>query len=140
VTDYNPGISPERVFWTRPIPDSSLEISEDEVVVRVTDLPVPNYFNYANALLNTLDPPPDPPPFPPVPPVPALVSFEVRWSGVTRRVTVRDTKNHFAGEFFESGATCEWESLDETGFRFRSDPAHKSINLFGVERNGIFFP
>jgi hypothetical protein len=75
-------------------------------------------------------------------PVPATVSFDIRWSGVTRRVKVRDKKNGFAGQFVETGATIEWSSK-ETGFTFQSDAAKTSKSVYAVighERNGVFFP
>lgn len=137
MSDYNPGITRERVFWTLPIDDDSVEIDDGGICLCVEDLPMPNYFDYENSLLNQLlDPPAKG-----IPPVPARVSFECVWRGVTRRVRVRDKANGFAGEFFETGATCAW-SARQRGFRFASDPARTSTTvaaLVGHERNGIFF-
>lgn len=83
------------------------------------------------------------------PGVPAIVSFETRWSGVTRKVKVRDATNGFAGRFLETGTTMTWSSSqksqvgDPNGFTFVSDPAKTTKTNFaeiGHERNGVFFP
>ena len=73
--------------------------------------------------------------------IPARVSFHIRWHGVKKRDRIRDTKNHFTGNFIEDTATIRW-SVREEGFRFVSDPAHTSTTVFaeiGRERNGVFF-
>ena len=75
------------------------------------------------------------------PSVPADVSYRIRWSGVTDRVTVRDDTNQFVGNFIEDTATVSWSSKQK-GFKFVSDPASTSTSLFaeiGRERNGVFF-
>ena len=82
------------------------------------------------------------------PGVPATVSFEINWSGVTRKVKVRDAKNGFAGRFLETGATMTWSASQKKqfdspdGFTFVSDAAKTTITHFaqiGHERNGVFF-
>jgi len=75
------------------------------------------------------------------PPILASVSFELRWSGVSKRVHTRDATNHFVGDYIEDTATIHWEA-EEDGFHFVSDPAHTSTTVFaeiGSERNGAFF-
>ena len=83
------------------------------------------------------------------PGVPATVSFEINWSGVTRKVKVRDAKNGFAGRFLETGATMTWSASQKSqfggnthGFTFVSDAARTTKTNFaeiGHERNGVFF-
>jgi hypothetical protein len=82
------------------------------------------------------------------PGVPATVSFEINWSGVTRKVKVRDAKVGFAGRFLETGATMTWSASQKSqlgskvGFEFVSDPAKTTKTAFaeiGRERNGVFF-
>ena len=91
-----------------------------------------DYFNIPNALGFA------PPPL--VPPVPASVSFELRWSGVIKRVHTRDETNHFVGDYIEDTATIHWLAKEQ-GFHFVTDQA-PSTTLFaeiGSERNGAFF-
>jgi hypothetical protein len=82
------------------------------------------------------------------PGVPATVSFDVEWSGVKRKVKVRDAKVGFAGLFKETGATMTWSASQKKqfdspdGFTFVSDAAKTTITHFaqiGHERNGVFF-
>lgn len=97
--------------------------------VKASRADVEDYFNIPNALLG------------PTPPIPASVSFELRWSGVTKRVHLRDETNHFVGDYIEDMATLRWSAKEE-GFHFVSDPANTSTTVFaeiGSERNGVFF-
>jgi len=75
------------------------------------------------------------------PSVPATISYDVRWSGPGKPVSINDAKNGFAGEFLENAATVS-ASATRQGFQFVSDPAATSKSVFAVlgrERNGIFF-
>jgi hypothetical protein len=82
------------------------------------------------------------------PGVDATVSLEINWSGVTRKVKVRDAKVGFAGRFLETGATMTWSASQKSqlgsknGFEFVSDAAKTTKTNFaqiGHERNGVFF-
>ena len=75
------------------------------------------------------------------PSVPANVSFDIRWHSVQKRVHLRDTKNHFVGDYIQDKATIQW-TAERKGFTFVSDPASTSFTNFaeiGHERNGVFF-
>jgi hypothetical protein len=120
------------VFWTvRIAPDAvKVHLGDGTASLRLTDFKVFDDHNFQNSIKGDG-----------AKPVPATVSFDVRWSGVTRRVKVRDQKNGYAGKFVENTATVEW-SAKETGFAFTSDPAKTSKSVFAVighERNGVFF-
>jgi hypothetical protein len=94
-------------------------------------LPIEDYSNVPNALHRGAT----------KPPVPATVSFRIRWSGVKKKVSVRNADQRFEGRFIENRATIEW-SASESGFTFASDPAPTTSNEFseiGQERNGTFF-
>ncbi len=96
---------------------------------QLTNLPLGDYTTIGNALSNGAA-------------VAATVSFNIQWSGVNRRVRVRDTVNGFAGEFVENTSNIAW-SATEAGFTFVSDPASTSTSKFAVigqEHNGVFFP
>jgi hypothetical protein len=132
--DFNPHIASNGVFWTVPVePDAvKVNLGKGTASLRLTDFKVFDDHNLKNSLSGapyTLQP------------VPATVSFDVRWSGVTRRVKVRDQKLGYAGKFIEDTATIEW-SASEKGFTFKSDAAKTSTSVFAVighERNGVFF-
>jgi hypothetical protein len=122
------------VFWTIPIPAAGVEVNlgKGTASLRLTDVKVFDDHNLLNSLSGapyTLEP------------VPATVSFDIRWSGVTRRVKVRDQKLGYAGQFIEDTASIEW-SAKEKGFTFKSDAAKTSTSVsavIGHERNGVFF-
>ena len=74
-------------------------------------------------------------------------SVEIEWRGVTKSfLGVHDTKNHFAGDFFQIGhvtiaVTATTPKSTGHGFRFVSNPATTKVNYaqIGSERNGVFF-
>ncbi len=130
VHDFNPGITPSGLFWVIRIPDESVEVNLDEVEASMDlgDLDIEDYHDIVNAVHDG-------------PSVPANVSYHIRWSGLTKRVPVRDEKNEFVGNFIEDTATIRWSARTEH-FKFVSDPENTSTTLFaeiGNERNGEFF-
>lgn len=75
------------------------------------------------------------------PSVPATVSFNVQWAGVIRRLRIANETDGFAGFFIEDRVQAEC-SAEQEGFRFISDPASTTQNVYSVigrERNGVFF-
>jgi hypothetical protein len=133
VHSYDPGIAPNGLFWTIPIPDDSVEINLNEATasMRLRNVPVFDWKTIPNSLLRGTF----------LPPVCATISFRVRWSGVLRVDEVRDETNRFAGRFIRDEARFTL-TAEQPGFRFESDPARTSVNLFseiGRERNGAFF-
>jgi hypothetical protein len=131
IHDFNPGIDEHGVFWTTRIPDHSVHADLDHARARmhVSDFEVEDYHDLFNALQDG-------------PSIPARVWFDIRWSGVSRRVSIRDVTNRFSGRYIEDTATVSWRA-EERGARFRSDPADTSTSEFAVigrERNGVFFP
>jgi hypothetical protein len=131
VHDFDPGIAPSGLFWTIRIPNGRVHVDLDKATASMVigNADILDYFNIPNAL------------FGPQPPLPANVSFELRWSGVLKRVHTRDETNHFVGDYIEDTATLRWSAKEE-GFHFVSDPAKTSNSVFaeiGSERNGVFF-
>ena len=58
-----------------------------------------------------------------------------------RRLRITNETDGFTGFYIEDTATVECSAQQE-GFRFASDPASTSQNVFSVigrERNGVFF-
>ena len=130
VHDFNPGISPNGLFWTVPIPLNAVQIDLDGGVatLQVNHLTVADYTTVPKSLARGSS-------------TPATVSFTVRWTGQRTRQPVRDAANGFTGEFVRNTATIEW-TASTNGFTFTSDPAATSkslVSLLGKERNGVFF-
>lgn len=80
---------------------------------------------------------------PPLAAIPSAVSFDVRWHGKSAPTHIRDTTNHFVGQFIDSTATIVWSAVQRsTHFAFTSDQATPTTTVSGVigrERNGVFF-
>lgn len=97
--------------------------------MRVHDLKIEDYHDVVNALVDG-------------PSVEATVSFNIVWSGVMNRATVRNTRGNFAGRFIVDTAAIEWSASNANGFTFMSDPGSSmnEFSLLGRERNGVFFP
>jgi hypothetical protein len=129
IHDYNPGIEPSGLFWTMPAPRRVVKVNLARATasLTMTDLAQPDYFTFLNSI--TVE----------TPPVPARVSFDVRWSGVLERVTIRNDAEAFTGQFILDNATCEW-SARQRGFQFQSDPAHTSKVVaaqIGRQQSGV---
>jgi hypothetical protein len=130
VHDYNPGIATSGLFWVTRVPAASLKAfpRTGRAELRVTNLAIPDFYNLPNALHGG-------------PSEPATVSFDVRWTGLIRRVNLRDERNRFTGQFVENTATIAW-SASQKLIEFESDPITTSRSTFalvGTERNGVFF-
>jgi len=97
--------------------------------LRVENLPVPDFHDVVRTLQQQ----------PPI--ATAMLSFDIEWSGVLRRLRIENETDGFAGSYIEDIATAEWSAQQEV-FGFVSDPASTSQNVYSVigrERNGVFF-
>ncbi len=131
IHDFNPGIAPSGLFWTIRVPDESIEVDFEDAraSIDLTDVEVADYHDVVNALKHG-------------PSVPSDVSFHIRWSGVKKRVHLRDTQNEYDAHVIEDSATIGWSASRED-FKFVSDPANTSTTVYAEirsERNGEFFP
>ncbi len=130
VHDFNPGIAPNGLFWTQAVSEETVQNESDAASAsfNVTDVPVEDYFNLANALHDG-------------PSAPATVSFSMRWVGASPPVEFTNVAQGFTGTFTVSTVTIDW-SANTTGFQFVSDPADTTVTVAGImgeERNGVFF-
>jgi hypothetical protein len=119
------------LVWISSIPQKNVTVhlGEGTAEMQFTDVPVKDFVTVANSLANGAS-------------VPATISLHIKWSGVKRKVHVKDVADDFAGFFLET-ATSVTCSTKQKGFEFVSDPANTSVTLFaefGHERNGVFFP
>jgi hypothetical protein len=133
IDDMNPGIHPypDGLFWTTQIDDDSVRVNpgDGSAIYRVSNLQIADFGNFDGTFGNG-------------PSTPATVSFEVRWSGVDQRVSIKDPNARFGGEFVRGRAQMAWSAVIGD-LEFRSDPIGTSSSDFaslGTERNGSFFP
>ena len=130
IHDFNPGITPNGLFWTAAIPDRAVDVNPGAGRARmvVEDLPVQDDFTLLNSLLRG-------------PNVPAVVSFDTRWFAPGDATRYRNEALQFVGRFLRTQASLVWSAAEE-GFTFQSGPAATSTTVFaevGHERNGVFF-
>lgn len=129
--DFNPGIAASGLFWTTPVPDSSVAVSPGSGRARfaLTDYATRDFHNIGNALGGGSSDP-------------AVVSFAMRWSAGGRRALQTDGSTFRFRSRIDT-ATVEWTGVNEaTGMAFASDPASTSQSAFaavGHEKNGSFF-
>jgi len=136
-----------RVFWTAVVPEGGVQINPVTAEMHVHNLAALDYpADFGSGSLG---------PNWQTAYVPATVSFDVVWTGpVTRRVTVVDATDQFAGTFNENQAVVTWSAQSSSGFSFISNPGDSSTSTpgapnisttyffaeIGHEKNGIFFP
>jgi hypothetical protein len=161
IHDFNVGMGPDvgtapggnnfgtRVFWTAIVPDNDVhvDLKAGTAEMHVHNLDALDYpEDFGNGSLG---------PNWQTAYVPASVSLDVVWNRpVTRRVTVSDLTDQFAGEFAENQATVIWSAQSAAGFRFKSRAGNSMTSTPGTpniattyffaevghEQNGIFFP
>jgi hypothetical protein len=130
IHDFNPGVHPfpTGLFWTMPIPPGSVQVDLDgkTASLDLSHRKIDDYGTVVRAL--TLD----------SEIASAVIDVELRWSGGTGPMAIRDSTNRFAGEYVTGAATLQW-SAREPGFEFVSDIGHAEFARIGHERNGVFF-
>ena len=70
---------------------------------------------------------------------PATVSFNVQWSGITKRGTLKNSALRFALEFVETAATITWSSQTATSSLHSTGVTGVNFAEVAHERNGVFF-
>lgn len=116
------------MFWVQAISadNASVDLAAETASLSVTGLATLDFHDVINALRGG-------------PSKPATVSFDVKWSGATRRLGIRNETDGFVGRYIEDKATIKWSAL-QAGFKFESDPKQTSVyGVIGRERNGAFF-
>ncbi len=128
--DYNPSISSSGLFWSLPLDDDSVRVDLDDGEARMSlhSYAIQDFENLANALHRGSS-------------EQAHVSFELEWFDVLDKVTEVNDDQGYRARLLHTNAQVEWKAV-QSGFRFDSDRASQSTNVFsqiGRERNGIFF-
>lgn len=116
-----------------------IDLEEGAASVRVRDVSVTDAHDLYNNLTNGNGWAPLG--IPPVAPVPAMVSFDIKWRGITDSAKVVNVMQSFRGQFVKTGATIDW-SAESANFAFQSENPNPARNLYAVighEQNGAFF-
>ena len=135
VTDFNPGIESNGLFWTLPIAPGMVEIDPSGGAARFVarNLPIPDYGNFGNSLSGGSA-------------TPSRVDFEVTWTAAGAPVHLSSPATPvgfgFVADYTPAVAeitfTC---SHDHSDVVYRSDPGGQGSPqpaVVGTERNGVF--
>jgi len=132
IHDFNPGVTPNGVFWTSLVPDSAIRISPGatNAKLQLFHSPQLDHFDFENAILGNG----------PTPQA-SRVSFKVRWDAIGPAMRFDNPEQQFRGVFREALAQMEWSGRSGD-FEFRSAPLGQSAGSsaqIGRESNGSFY-
>ena len=71
--------------------------------------------------------------------MPARVTFDVEWSRITQRGTVRNAAEKFALDFVMTGATITWSASTATSTLHSTGVTAVNFAQLARESNGVFF-
>ena len=141
IHDFNPGITPEGVFWTTPISDGvDVDFDDGEAELDVNNLDVDDYFNVVNALLDQSGQAGNHTPVE----IPARVSFEINWHRVRDRFRVVNPAQHYEASVILNESSIRWTAHEAAAegapsFSFRSTSSTNVFSMLAREKNGRFF-
>lgn len=130
IHDYDPGITSSGLFWTIAFPDDSVDsnVEDAEASFKSSDLAIADYGTIVNGLFHI------------APPASGMVSFDIRWSGATRRGTYTNAGQRFTMDFVQTGAHISWHGKTG-GDTFHTTEGAQKINFAQIarSRSGVFF-
>lgn len=143
---WDGGLSPTTVFWAVHTPHGAahVDLHHGTASLHVEHACVFEAFTVGNSIAGVNRP---------VNPVLGIIdSLDINWRGVTTLQPANEPVNRMRGTFGEGTATIEVTATTPRtmvtglsnghGFRFVSDPASTSVNVFaliGREWNGVYF-
>jgi len=141
IHDFNPGISPEGVFWTVPIKGGvEVDFEDGTAELEVTNQDVDDYFNVVNALLSQSGQAGNHTPTE----IPAHVSFEINWRHVRDRFDVENAAESYAASVVLNESRIQWTAHEAAAegapsFSFHSTSSTNIFSMLAREKNGRFF-
>jgi hypothetical protein len=133
VTDFNPGIAENGLFWTIPIAPGMVEIDPASGSARFVgrNLPVPDYGQFENSLGGGSS-------------IPSRVDFDVTWTATADAVHLSSPANafDFVADYRPAVAeitfTCSHDQSDTVFTSDSTGQANPLPAVVGTERNGRF--
>jgi len=131
IHDFNPGIDPfpGGLFWLldadQPISVAS-NLGLGTASYKATNVALEDYHDITNALNNGAS-------------VPAWTTFDVEWSGISKRGTFSSTAQRFALEFVQTGASMTWSASTSATSLHSTGVTHINFAEVAHEQNGVFF-
>lgn len=131
VHDFNPGIAPNGLFWTVPLPDDAVrvDLAAGTAEMHVERLDIVDGYNVFSSIGGG-------------PTEPATVGFDVWWRTPTAVEQLTDATAGFAATLLDVTSTMAF-TAKTSDFVFVSDPPDSANSIFariGYEANGAFFP
>ena len=132
VTDFNPGIRTNGLFWTTVLDDRDIEVdlAAGTATMRSTDLHMPDFHDFENAVLGNG-----------ATPTPSVVSFTVEWTAVGGSTHFDNPDQQYRGDMRAATAQMEWTARSGV-YEYTSAPLETStpeVGQIGHESNGSFF-
>jgi hypothetical protein len=132
VTDFNPGIRNNGLFWTTVVDDRAIDVNRaaGTATFRGTNMHMPDFHDFQNSILGNGESP-----------TPAVVSFTVRWTATGTVEVFNNDTQQYHGDMRPATAQMEW-SASSGIYEYRSKPLSTSASVFaqiGTERNGSFY-
>lgn len=120
------------VFWTRPVPETSIQIHRGDATFAFSELSMPDWIDVVNAIFRTG---PEP--------IPGTASVDIGWTGTGERLRVRNDAAGFGGTYENATATVEWSVANDEGYFFstaNSSDVTVTHAFTAHVRNGVFHP
>src|SRR3712207_1583845 len=96
------------MFWSIALDPDTVDLNPDDerAILEVSDLPMPDYHDFVNAVSNG-------------PSEPGTVSFRVKWDAGGKKQDFHYAPNRWSGTFEQCTATSSWTGRTESA-TFRS--------------------
>jgi len=132
VTDFNPGVRWNGLFWTTVLGDDNVavDLASGTATMHAENLRMKDYHDFENAILRNG-----------APPTPGVVSFTVQWTATGPSSHFDNPAQNFRGDFRAVDARMEWSGRSGK-FDFQSAPMSESTTdggQLGQESNGSFY-
>jgi len=139
ITDFNPGVRSNGLFWTTILDDGDVQIdlASGSATYEATNLHMPDFHDFENSILGNGEPP-----------TPAVVSFTVRWTASGEVSHFDNAAQHYRGDMWTAAnpnatvtAKMDWTARSGI-YEYASAPLAESVTDFaqlGPESNGSFF-
>jgi hypothetical protein len=132
VTDFNPGIRQNGLFWTTVVDDGDVQVdlAAGTATFRGTDMHMPDFHDFENSILGNGETP-----------TPSVVSFTVRWTAAGGVTHFDNPAQKYRGDMRTATAQMEWTARSGI-YEYTSAPLATSTSAaaqIGVESNGSFF-
>jgi len=132
ITDFNPGIRNNGLFWTTVIDDSNVDVdvAAGTATYRGSDMHMPDFHEFENAILGNGETA-----------TPSVVSFTVKWTAVGAVSHFNNPEQNYRGDMHVATAQMDWSARSGI-YEYTSAPLETSAEDYaqiGTESNGSFF-